>query len=261
MESLQVDQDSSTDKKKNAIQKFNDIFPENEYSRNRKNPHKNIMKGQREKEEKEIGSRRRDRKAAERADKRDEHQAREQEFKPEDLSEEELRRNEDQQEQEAREQERQQNELRRKGAEEAREEKPQSQGYLQSLISGGKNLLQRGYQTLNTGYRTFNEYQQKREEIRKKKEEELNELKRKAAEEARKQRGSMVADPDSEDPYKVLGIPRDATKEEIKAAYRKTSFAYHPDKYFDRNDEEAIKKKTEQFQNINNAHADLINKK
>lgn len=33
------------------------------------------------------------------------------------------------------------------------------------------------------------------------------------------------------DPYKVLGISRDATDEQVKAAYRELARKYHPDKY------------------------------
>ena len=33
------------------------------------------------------------------------------------------------------------------------------------------------------------------------------------------------------DPYKVLGISRDATDEQVKEAYREMAKKYHPDNY------------------------------
>jgi molecular chaperone DnaJ len=55
-----------------------------------------------------------------------------------------------------------------------------------------------------------------------------------------------------EDPYKVLGISHDATKEEIKKAYRKKAKEYHPDLH--PNDPEAAQKMNE----VNEAY-DMLN--
>ena len=55
-----------------------------------------------------------------------------------------------------------------------------------------------------------------------------------------------------DDPYRVLGVSRDATKEEIKKAYRKKAKEYHPDLH--PNDPHAAEKMNE----INEAY-DMLN--
>ncbi len=54
------------------------------------------------------------------------------------------------------------------------------------------------------------------------------------------------------DPYSVLGVSRDATDEEIKAAYRELARKYHPDNYQDDNPLKELAK--EKMQEINEAY-------
>ncbi len=52
-----------------------------------------------------------------------------------------------------------------------------------------------------------------------------------------------------EDYYKILGVPRSATKEEIKKAYRKLAHKHHPDKG---GDEKTFKKISEAYHTLSN---------
>ena len=56
-----------------------------------------------------------------------------------------------------------------------------------------------------------------------------------------------------EDPYQVLGVPHDATDEEIKKAYRRLAKKYHPD--LNPGDEEAAR----QMQRVNAAYEQITN--
>lgn len=57
------------------------------------------------------------------------------------------------------------------------------------------------------------------------------------------------------DPYDVLGIPRSASTDEIKSAYRKLAKQYHPDKYIDSPLAESANAK---MQEINEAYDAII---
>ncbi|MBW2569597.1 MAG: DnaJ domain-containing protein [Deltaproteobacteria bacterium] len=61
------------------------------------------------------------------------------------------------------------------------------------------------------------------------------------------------------DPYTVLGIPRNAEEEQIKAAYRKLANKYHPDKVLHLGEEfkELAEKR---FKEIQKAYKELVNK-
>ena len=56
-----------------------------------------------------------------------------------------------------------------------------------------------------------------------------------------------------DDPYKVLGVSRDASDEEIKQAYRKLAKKYHPD--LNPGDQEAAKR----MQEVNAAYEQIKN--
>ena len=54
--------------------------------------------------------------------------------------------------------------------------------------------------------------------------------------------------PKSEDYYEVLGVPKDAAQDEIKAAYRKSALKYHPDRNpGDKAAEEKLKRASEAY--------------
>lgn len=53
--------------------------------------------------------------------------------------------------------------------------------------------------------------------------------------------------------YQALGLPTNASKQDIKNAYRKLSLQYHPDRQINATDEE-LKLYTEQFMRINEAY-------
>ena len=57
------------------------------------------------------------------------------------------------------------------------------------------------------------------------------------------------------DYYKILGVERSATQDEIKKAYRKLAMKYHPDK------NPGDKKAEEKFKDINEAHEVLSDPK
>ena len=65
---------------------------------------------------------------------------------------------------------------------------------------------------------------------------------------------------DSKGYYKTLGVPENATQDEIKSAFKKLALKYHPDRWVNGTDEEK-KKAEEEFKKINEAHTVLSDEK
>lgn len=60
------------------------------------------------------------------------------------------------------------------------------------------------------------------------------------------------------DPYEVLGIPKDATEDQIKSAYRELARKYHPDNYADNPLSDLA---SEKMQEINDAYDKIMNQR
>lgn len=69
--------------------------------------------------------------------------------------------------------------------------------------------------------------------------------------------GAYNPDSRGKDPYKVLGLERGATKEEVKKAYRRLAMKYHPDKVANMS-EDIQKNAARQFREINAAYEQLM---
>lgn len=98
------------------------------------------------------------------------------------------------------------------------------------------------------------------ERVKREADERVRQAEARAREQASRQRQQTQTEKakSQPDPYEVLGVKRDATKAEIKSAYRKMAAKYHPDKAPNATDE--IKKLAEEkFKEIQAAYNQLLN--
>ncbi|KAI9737502.1 MAG: hypothetical protein M1834_009657 [Cirrosporium novae-zelandiae] len=63
------------------------------------------------------------------------------------------------------------------------------------------------------------------------------------------------------DPYKALGVPKDATQDEIKRSYRKLVLKCHPDKLAGITDETLLRRKSDEFTRVQEAYEILSDEK
>ena len=61
----------------------------------------------------------------------------------------------------------------------------------------------------------------------------------------------------SRSPYEILGLPRSAGDDEIRARYRELISKYHPDKFADLNDPEFTRLAARKFEQIQGAYEEL----
>ena len=60
------------------------------------------------------------------------------------------------------------------------------------------------------------------------------------------------------DYYRILGVPRDATDDQLKKAYRKKALKYHPDKNRDPGAEEKFKEIAEAYEVLSDRKCSIM---
>jgi DnaJ-domain-containing protein 1 len=99
--------------------------------------------------------------------------------------------------------------------------------------------------------------QEKREKAEKERAERERQAKKEQAQQESQNRATQ-SNTSSSDPFEVLGLPRNATREEVREAFLRLSKEWHPDKFAKHGDPKVMQMAHENYIKIKNAYEQII---